>query len=519
MRKTILLVTTIAVAVLMSVGVFALSGCSCSAQPSSSSASSAASSSSSAAEVEVPNLVFLEAQDAEKQIADAGLKLGDITEDYSDTVQSGLVISQDPEALKKVAAGAKVSITVSLGKKAPEEVTVPNLLGMTQTEAEQAIKDAKLVAVQDDPVVSMDVAPGLVCKQSIQAGATVDEGSQISFAIAMASDKVEVPEVMGQPYEGARDALQNLGLGCDKTTAHSDSFDKGIVISQSIDSGTEVDKGTVVTLKVSLGPKPAQKVEVPDVYTFTLGDAEDALESAGLKCRHTGEEDGTVIAMNPDAGTEVDPGTVVTIRLQHKTSTVEVPDIVGMTGNDALKTCQDLGLGLKYDESMGDQPLIDQSPDAGTMVDPGTVIEGTEPTPQPTTVTVPDIVGMTGDDALKACQDLGLGLKYDESRGNEKLSDQKPKAGTEVDPGTVIEGIFPKAPKPQQVTVPDLSGMSGKDAAAALDDLGLVLDYDEDDPDAKLSGTDPDAGTKADLGMTVKALYDDDDDDSDNDKS
>ena len=254
---------------------------------------------------------------------------------------------------------------------------------------------------------------------------------------------------------------------------------------------------------------------------MTGNDALKTCQDLGLGLKYDESMgDQPLIAQKPAAGTLVDPGTVIEgTEPSPQPTQVEVPDIVGMTGNDALKTCQDLGLGLKYDESMGDQPLIDQSPDAGTMVDPGTVIEGTEPTPQPTTVTVPDIVGMTGDDALKACQDLGLGLKYDESRGNEKLSDQKPKAGTEVDPGTVIEGIFPKAPKPQQVTVPDLSGMSGKDAAAALDDLGLVLDYDEDDPDAKLSGTDPDAGTKADLGMTVKALYDDDDDDSDNDKS
>ena len=499
-----------ALTLLMAIGAFVLAGCSCSSQASSSSSSassSASSSSSSAAQVQVPNLVHLEDKDAQKLLEEAGLKLGDITYVNDDTVAKGLIVSQKPEALAMVESGSKVSISVSKGKAQPAEVSVPNLIGMNQTDAENAIAAAKLVAVQDDPVVTNEVAPGLVCKQSIKPGTTVVEGSQISFATAIADNTVSVPDVKGLPNDAAQQTLQEAGLGVDTTTAYSDKVDEGIVMGQSIAAGKQVKKGTVVTIKLSLGPKPTKQVQVPNIYTFTKDDAIEALQSAGLDYRYTGEEDGTVVEVNPDVGTTVDVGTVVAFQLQAKKSTVEVPDIVGMTGNDALAACQNLGLGLKYDESMGNEPLIAQNPAAGTLVDPGFVVEGTEPEPKPTTVQVPDLIGMTGDNALAACQDLGLEFKYDKSRGSEALSGQKPDAGTEVDAGSTVEGYFPDKPKDDEVQVPDVTGMTGDAAADAMSNAGLKLNYNQDHPEAVLSDTDPTAGTNIKKGSTVNAIY------------
>ena len=55
---------------------------------------------------------------------------------------------------------------------------------------------------------------------------------------------------------------------------------------------------------------------MPNVYTYTLSEAEAALVSAGLLYNYTGNEDGTVVAMYPEQGTEVDVGTTVTVLLQ-----------------------------------------------------------------------------------------------------------------------------------------------------------------------------------------------------------
>ena len=131
-----------ALTLLMAFGAFVLAGCSCSSRASSSSSSassSASRSSSSAAQVQVPNLVHLEDKDAQKLLEEAGLKLGDITYVNDDTVAKGLIVSQKPEALAMVESGSKVSISVSKGKAQPAEVSVPNLIGMNQPDAENAI--------------------------------------------------------------------------------------------------------------------------------------------------------------------------------------------------------------------------------------------------------------------------------------------------------------------------------------------------------------------------------------------
>ena len=260
--------------------------------------------------------MMLSQADAEKALKDVGLAVGDVTQDFSDTIPSGCVMAQSPDALTKVDAGTKVSFTISQGKQAPVQVAVPNLIGMGQYDAENALAAVGLVAVEYDPIVSSDVDPGLVCWQSIDVGAMVDEGTQVAFSTALAESQVEVPNLKGDSFSGASDELTQLGLGCDQVNVYSDKDEPGIVMAQDIEVGTWVDAGTVVTLTVSLGPAPSDKVTVPNCYTYTKSEAEATLVSAGLLFNVVGDDDGTVIAMYPEQGTQVDVGTTVTILLQ-----------------------------------------------------------------------------------------------------------------------------------------------------------------------------------------------------------
>ena len=144
----------------------------------------------------------------------------------------------------------------------------------------------------------------------------VDEGTQVAFSTALAQSQVEVPNLKGDSFSGASDELTALGLGCAQVNAYSDKDEPGIVMAQDIDAGTWVNAGTVVTLTVSLGPAPVDKVIVPNCYTYTKSEAEASLVSAGLLFNVVGNDDGTVVAMYPDQGTQVDVGTTVTILLQ-----------------------------------------------------------------------------------------------------------------------------------------------------------------------------------------------------------
>lgn len=334
----------------------------------------------------VPDVEWLERHDAEKIIVNAGFSVGEEKLESNDEVPKGQVISQKPTAYTTADEGTAVSLVISAGKAAPVMVTVPDLTGKTQEEAEQALADAQLVAVAGNPAYSSDVDPGKVCSQSVKAGTSVQEGSHVVFSISLGRETVAVPDVTGKPIDEARDTLTKAGLGTDTSSSYSDTVDKDKVISQSIAKDVRVVKGTVVTLELSLGPKPKEKVKVPDIMTYTLDDAKKALDSAGLTYRYTGEADGTVVAMNPAAGTEVDEGSTVYFTLQHHASLVAVPDMAGKTGAEASAECKQAGLVLDYDTSDPDKTLTGSDPVAGTMVEIGstvTAVYDPEPAPSP----------------------------------------------------------------------------------------------------------------------------------------
>ena len=119
--------------------------------------------------------------DAETEITDAGLTVGAVSEAFSDTVPAGDVSSQDPAPDTMVDVGTAVAYTVSLGI---EQVEVPELVGLTAAEAEDAATALGL-AVSTTEVETGDVEPGIVLDQDPDAGSTVDIGSTVRLAVAV----------------------------------------------------------------------------------------------------------------------------------------------------------------------------------------------------------------------------------------------------------------------------------------------------------------------------------------------
>ena len=293
-------------------GVFALSGCACSSnQPQSSTSAS-----SGDVMYTVPNVVSLTQADARKAILASGLQVGTITNEPSDTVPLGSVISQDPAALTNAKANSKVNLVISSGKKEAQDVKVPDLKGMWQEDARKALSDAGLVGIAATPEESDEVQPGQVFKQSISAGATVKEGTKVAYTVALSPTETTVPGVIGMTRDDAKAAITNAKLSFDSTTAYSDSVEEGKVMGQSIAANTQVKQGTEVSVTVSLGPKPTQDVTVPDVTSYSWSDAQATLQSAGLAARYTGDPAGVVVSQDVAAGTKVAPNTLVRNRVR-----------------------------------------------------------------------------------------------------------------------------------------------------------------------------------------------------------
>lgn len=94
--------------------------------------------------VNVPNVVGQTETQARATLQQSGLKIGKLQYSTSDSVDKGNVISQDPEASTSVASGSSVNLVVSTGKTNGDTVSVPNLMGLTASEAEQQLSAAGL---------------------------------------------------------------------------------------------------------------------------------------------------------------------------------------------------------------------------------------------------------------------------------------------------------------------------------------------------------------------------------------
>ncbi len=269
--------------------------------------------SSNAQQIVVPSVTGETLEDATKTLEDAGLKVGTVTQQESDSVEEGSVISQDPGANDSTAAGSSVDLVVSSGKGNSGKAYVPNLLGLTESEAEAALAEVGLTGEKSSDY-NGTYSSGQVCDQSPAALTEVDAGSTVKYTISQGAKAVSVPSVIGNSEESAVSTLEGLGLNVKTTSGYSDNVGVGEVCDQSVKAGTEVNEGSNITLTISQG---SDKVTVPDVTGETKAAAKADLKNAGFKLDWQYEvgEEGVVIRTDPKAGSSTSRGATITVYL------------------------------------------------------------------------------------------------------------------------------------------------------------------------------------------------------------
>ena len=268
--------------------------------------------SSGPAMVEIPSVKGLDETSAYNKLVNAGFK--PVKElDYSDSVEAGYVISQTPSGSSLGNEGDIVTIVVSQGQKL---VKVPNVVGITQENATKALTDAGLKVGTVTTEYSDTVAKDNVISQSAGADSQVAKDSTINLVVSLGKKPVDVPNVVGQTKDNAVNVLKNAGLNVTVKEAYSTTVTAGMVISQSVQSGSQIESGSTVEIVVSLGK---EQVEVPNVVSYTEERATQELSAKGLtvsvKKKNSNDPIGTVIAQNPVGGTKVDAGTTVEITI------------------------------------------------------------------------------------------------------------------------------------------------------------------------------------------------------------
>lgn len=219
--------------------------------------------------------------------------------------------------------------------------------------------------------------------------------------------QVAIPDMVGWTEVQASQQLTSLGLEFVRgTDVSSDTVDKGLVVSSNPAMRSTVDVGSRVTLHFSSGPSA---VQVPDVVGMSTDQASQALRAAGLtvggmeQVNDPSEDRDRVVSTSPNVGESVKPGS--TVKLQVASGNVAVPDVRGMSVDEARAALRDARLTVvgQSEQEVTDPAKVGKVVDAS--IAPGTVVQrdtemritvGIAPAPTPTPSTPPAGSGSGG---------------------------------------------------------------------------------------------------------------------------
>ena len=233
-------------------------------------------------DVEIPNLVGKTVDEVKDILKQNKLNYVEEGQEYNADVPEGQIISQNPPYVqgRRIKENTDVKVVVSKGT---ETTTVPKLKGLTKEEAEDAADEAKIkLDFQDE--ISKTVEAGVIIKQEKAEGETVNAGDTIKVYISIGTGikQVNVVSVIGQDEETAKQTLQGLGLVVEKVNYSKDKTQtNGVVLEQSISSGTTVDEGSKITLTVNKYDEDKDctvNVNVASITGYTKKTDEDGKE-------------------------------------------------------------------------------------------------------------------------------------------------------------------------------------------------------------------------------------------------
>ena len=263
----------------------------------------------------------------------------------------------------------------------------------------------------------------------------------------------QVPTVKGLQAAVAEQKLRDANLTYTLTQVHDNTVPPGVVVDVKPGEQQQVQRGSDVTLSVSIG-----RPTVPAVQTGAKPDDADQLIKAQqlTPTRDTSKDQfsdtvpaGMVIGLSPATGTPLNVGGAVVVELSKGPAPKQVPSVVGMSHDDAFNTLEQNGFQpfdepAQFSDQVDAGKVIKTDPGAGSAIPAGAgnrvgvVVSNA--------VTVPDLTGKSADDARKILKGLGLDIDvqgfFGQNHGNVFSQDQAP--GTRVQQGTKITvHVFP----------------------------------------------------------------------------
>jgi serine/threonine protein kinase len=319
------------------------------------------------------NMVDVDAQTA---VVNDGL-IARVIKSPSDTVEVNHVIRQNPAPGTSVKKGSLVQLVVSNGLPM---VGLPDVRGYVETDARRTLEDDGFKVKEEHRFDN--AAKDSVVDQTPKPNTQLRKGSTIALVISDGPQEVAVPNFIGMNVPQAVALAKRAGVKLDTSSRGAyPGVAADVVASQDVDPGQQIQPSTVVHASVSTGngANPATMVSVPNVVGAQYNDAVTELKNqdftTNVHFSVQATQNGSIVAQDPPAGTQVGSGSQVSITLS---VSGEVPDTEGMTFSDAQNVLASYGYAIgqvRYTTSQGaGGRVIGTEPEAGTNLPPGSSV-------------------------------------------------------------------------------------------------------------------------------------------------
>lgn len=200
------------------------------------------------------------------------------------------------------------------------------------------------------------------------------------------TETVEMIDIIGMSKEDAQMALEKRGLKLIVIEKKDSDEEEGTILSQSVDKGQKVEKGTNVEVTVASGSNSTKKVSVPNVVGKSEADAIYLLKESNLNYTVKREysssvKSGYVISQSPSSG-ELEENTTVTLTVSlgaEDDGKVTVPNVVGKSQSSGQQLLSSAGLKYTvttdYSDTVEEGNIISQSVKADSKVEEGTTVK------------------------------------------------------------------------------------------------------------------------------------------------
>jgi serine/threonine-protein kinase len=324
---------------------------------------------------------------------------------------------------------------------------------------------------------------------------------------------IAVPDLVDKSSTQAQQALFQLGLRSSVTEEPSETVPQDRVLREDPVSGTKLGKGDLVSLVVSSG---LPRVEVPDVGGYAAADAQRRLSDAKLKSKLVPVYSATVpvgqvIDLNPGVGSSVRQGTTIALTVSKGVKPVTVPNLVGVSVDQARSRLRARGLTLTVgqqtqSDTIPANTVASQDPQAGVALAPNSTVTVVVSTGS-AAIPIPDVGGKSADDARAALAAAGFTAKInwaiDAANAAQTVIQQTPAAGEKAPKGSTVTLTIPVPG-----SIPDVAGQTLDAAKKALAAAGyqignIVYTQQAGVPDGTVVQTEPAANTNTSPGESV----------------